>query len=214
MAVQGGYLVVDGQYCCSHSLTVDTVSWTNLTPALLSQAQQAPHDAWLECSSSSETSSFLRTVTNSSSPGDGSGLYTVPGVSRHDLHNVSMRWQSREDLLKEYLGDRHISLEAVVLLTAIYALIFLSGVLGNVCTCVVIARNRSMHTATNYYLFSLAVSDVLTLLLGSSRMVSWPVTAAVTHFISLKPSSQTGENDDHISPDSAEFRLFATARQG
>ena len=30
----------------------------------------------------------------------------------------------------------------------------------------VIVRNRSMHTATNYYLFSLALSDLVILLLG------------------------------------------------
>ncbi|XP_076445838.1 neuromedin U receptor homolog nmur-2-like [Babylonia areolata] len=80
--------------------------------------------------------------------------------------NLSLSWQSREELLEDKLGHRHIPLAAVVLLTGLYTLIFLSGVLGNVCTCVVIARNRSMRTATNYYLFSLAVSDVLTLLLA------------------------------------------------
>ncbi|KAH9392547.1 G-protein coupled receptor, partial [Tyrophagus putrescentiae] len=37
---------------------------------------------------------------------------------------------------------------------------------GNICTCIVIARNKYMHTATNYYLFSLAVSDLLLLVLG------------------------------------------------
>jgi len=42
----------------------------------------------------------------------------------------------------------------------------MTGVLGNVTTCVVIARNSYMHTATNYYLFSLAISDTLSLILG------------------------------------------------
>ncbi|WAR08041.1 PK1R-like protein [Mya arenaria] len=41
-----------------------------------------------------------------------------------------------------------------------------SRISGNVCTCIVIARNNYMHTATNYYLFSLAVSDMLTLIFG------------------------------------------------
>ena len=43
---------------------------------------------------------------------------------------------------------------------------FLTGVLGNLAVCIVIIRNRSMHTATNYYLFSLAIADLLILLLG------------------------------------------------
>uniref|UniRef100_A0A182MZU3 G-protein coupled receptors family 1 profile domain-containing protein n=1 Tax=Anopheles dirus TaxID=7168 RepID=A0A182MZU3_9DIPT len=54
----------------------------------------------------------------------------------------------------------------VVPITIIYATIFVIGVLGNVVTCIVIARNKSMHTATNYYLFSLAISDLLLLLTG------------------------------------------------
>lgn len=37
----------------------------------------------------------------------------------------------------------------------------MTGVIGNVTTCVVIAGNSYMHTATNYYLFSLAISDML-----------------------------------------------------
>ena len=32
--------------------------------------------------------------------------------------------------------------------------------------CLVIVKNKSMHTATNYYLFSLAISDLMILVLG------------------------------------------------
>ena len=163
------YLLVDKEYCCGYSLVVDTSIWTNVTPSLLTLAHQSRAGAWLTC----QDSSGFGEVTNvTTGPGGGGGgidketFYNVQNVTLYDLRNVTTQWQSREDLLKDYLGDRHISLEAVVLLTALYTLIFLSGVLGNVCTCIVIARNRSMHTATNYYLFSLAVSDVLTLLLG------------------------------------------------
>lgn len=47
-----------------------------------------------------------------------------------------------------------------------YLSIFLVGVLGNSLTCTVILRYRVMQTPTNYYLLSLAVSDLLVLLLG------------------------------------------------
>lgn len=50
--------------------------------------------------------------------------------------------------------------------TIVYVIIFLTGVIGNVIVCVVIVRHSTMHTATNYYLFSLAVSDLLFLLMG------------------------------------------------
>ncbi|KFB34910.1 hypothetical protein ZHAS_00000594 [Anopheles sinensis] len=63
------------------------------------------------------------------------------------------------------LGIRD-TLWIVVPITVIYSTILVVGVLGNVITCVVISRNKSMHTATNYYLFSLAVSDLLLLVTG------------------------------------------------
>lgn len=47
-----------------------------------------------------------------------------------------------------------------------YLTIFMLGVLGNSLTCIVILRHRVMQTRTNYYLLSLAVSDLLVLLLG------------------------------------------------
>lgn len=63
-------------------------------------------------------------------------------------------------------GPYRDSLYVVIPMTVIYASIFLTGIVGNVSTCIVIARNKSMHTATNYYLFSLAMSDLLLLVSG------------------------------------------------
>lgn len=51
-------------------------------------------------------------------------------------------------------------------LTSVYVIIFLTGVIGNVIVCIVIVRHSTMHTATNYYLFSLAISDLMFLLMG------------------------------------------------
>ena len=51
-------------------------------------------------------------------------------------------------------------------MTVIYVIIFLTGVLGNIAVCLVIIKHKSMHTATNYYLFSLAVADLVALMLG------------------------------------------------
>ncbi|XP_063705793.1 pyrokinin-1 receptor-like [Culicoides brevitarsis] len=57
-------------------------------------------------------------------------------------------------------------LSVVIPITIFYAFIFVAGILGNVMTCVIIFKNKHMHTATNYYLFNLAVSDFLLLVLG------------------------------------------------
>ncbi|KAF5284458.1 hypothetical protein FQR65_LT13536 [Abscondita terminalis] len=63
-------------------------------------------------------------------------------------------------------GPKRDSLYIVVPITLLYASIFITGLLGNICTCIVISRNKCMHTATNYYLFSLAISDLLLLISG------------------------------------------------
>lgn len=71
---------------------------------------------------------------------------------------------TEEEYLDKYLGPRRSPMFFPVCCT--YAVIFILGVVGNVLTCTVIARNKVMWTPTNYYLFSLAVSDLLVLLLG------------------------------------------------
>ncbi|KAG7513267.1 neuromedin-U receptor 1 [Solea senegalensis] len=85
----------------------------------------------------------------------------TPGIngSHVDLDEACLT-----DYLEKYLGPRRSSVFLPVCL--IYLIIFVVGVLGNVLTCTVIARNKVMWTPTNYYLFSLAVSDLLVLLLG------------------------------------------------
>ena len=67
-------------------------------------------------------------------------------------------------------GPKHLPLDVVVPITVVYVLIFVSGLVGNVAVCAVIIRNTSMHTATNCYLFSLAVSDLTVLLFGSTLL--------------------------------------------
>ncbi|KAF4519309.1 hypothetical protein B566_EDAN005248 [Ephemera danica] len=70
-----------------------------------------------------------------------------------------------EEYIQSRRGPKTLPYSVVVPITVLYALIFLTGMVGNVAVCTVIARNSSMHTATNYYLFSLALSDLTILLL-------------------------------------------------
>ncbi|KAJ0172617.1 hypothetical protein K1T71_011756 [Dendrolimus kikuchii] len=64
------------------------------------------------------------------------------------------------------MGAKQLPLNEILPLTIVLVVIFLTGVVGNVCVCVVIVKHPGLHTATNYYLFSLAVSDLLLLLFG------------------------------------------------
>uniref|UniRef100_A0A452FND7 Neuromedin U receptor 1 n=1 Tax=Capra hircus TaxID=9925 RepID=A0A452FND7_CAPHI len=69
-----------------------------------------------------------------------------------------------EELRLKYLGPQQTELFMPICVT--YLLIFAVGAVGNALTCTVILRHRAMRTPTNYYLFSLAVSDLLVLLVG------------------------------------------------
>lgn len=73
---------------------------------------------------------------------------------------------TEDEYLSKVLGPKYLSLRLVIPLTIAYVIIFITGIFGNVATCTVIVRNSSMQTATNYYLFSLAISDLTLLLLG------------------------------------------------
>lgn len=80
------------------------------------------------------------------------------------LNNIS-----EEDELKLLnFPSKREDLSTAIPLTVIFALLLVTGCVGNLCTAIVIARpkNKYMHTATNYYLFSLAMSDFLFLILG------------------------------------------------
>lgn len=68
--------------------------------------------------------------------------------------------------LTQMFGPTRDPLYVVIPILIIYIIIFITGVIGNISTCIVIAKNKSMHTATNYYLFSLSVSDLLLLITG------------------------------------------------
>ncbi|XP_052259715.1 pyrokinin-1 receptor-like [Dreissena polymorpha] len=94
-----------------------------------------------------------------------------PGyVSINGSGNTFEYFNRSDDYIKQLLianlGEKRKSMFTVVFLTMIYATIFLTGVIGNLSTCIVIWKNTYMHTVTNYYLFTLAISDVMTLLLA------------------------------------------------
>ncbi|CAF1340314.1 unnamed protein product, partial [Adineta ricciae] len=78
-----------------------------------------------------------------------------------------------------FLGHRRRNKFAFPILISLYSFIFATGLTGNLCTCVTIWKSRDMHTPTNFYLFSLAVSDLLLISLGLSVEMyniyeSWP----------------------------------------
>ena len=53
-----------------------------------------------------------------------------------------------------------------MVMTAFYVSLFMIGVSGNFLTCLIIFMNSYMRTPPNYYLFNLAVTDILTQSIG------------------------------------------------
>ncbi|XP_032523065.2 neuropeptides capa receptor-like [Danaus plexippus] len=80
--------------------------------------------------------------------------------------NLSVFDCSEDEMLWWIMGPRRLPLSRIVPISVFLLMIFVTGVVGNIAVCVVIVRHPSMHTDTNYYLFSLALSDLLLLLFG------------------------------------------------
>ncbi|KAH8409732.1 hypothetical protein KR222_003269 [Zaprionus bogoriensis] len=94
-------------------------------------------------------------------------LTQVLNISADNLTSLLQSLES-QDLL-EQAQPTVATLPAMGLLATLsvcYALIFMAGILGNLITCIVISRNNFMHTATNFYLFNLAISDLILLCSG------------------------------------------------
>ena len=98
------------------------------------------------------------------------GTSSQDGDIENDTLDFWRDWDLNEltedEYLSKVLGPKYLTLKLVIPLTITYVVIFITGIFGNVATCTVIVRNSSMQTATNYYLFSLAISDLTLLLLG------------------------------------------------
>lgn len=94
-----------------------------------------------------------------------SNNYTY-GLER--LSSMTGNISEAEELKLLNFPSKREDLSTAIPLTVIFALLLVTGCIGNMCTAIVIARpkNKYMHTATNYYLFSLAMSDFLFLILG------------------------------------------------
>ena len=61
-------------------------------------------------------------------------------------------------------------------MTIFYVVVFLSGLFGNLSVIIVIVKSKGLHCAMNYYLISLAMADILIILLGKTLLSGHDVT--------------------------------------
>nr|XP_025121204.1 kappa-type opioid receptor isoform X1 [Bubalus bubalis] len=85
-------------------------------------------------------------------PPNGSGWF--PGWAEPDGNGSA----GSEDVLLE---PAHISPVILVIITAVYSVVFVVGLVGNSLVMFVIIRYTKMKTATNIYIFNLALADAL-----------------------------------------------------
>jgi hypothetical protein len=78
----------------------------------------------------------------------------------------------KDDYLLKRHGPKHMEKSVAVGMTIFYGSLFLLGVPGNFLTCLIIFMNSYMRAAPNYYLFNLAVADILTLSIGKLYFIS------------------------------------------
>ncbi|GAB6029654.1 hypothetical protein CHUAL_005388 [Chamberlinius hualienensis] len=91
---------------------------------------------------------------------------SLNGVIALNYSNDNVMYESETEFLERYLGPRHVAYNSLIPFTLIYGIIFIAGIVGNTSTCMVIVKNQYMQSATNFYLFNLAVADMLTLIIA------------------------------------------------
>lgn len=86
---------------------------------------------------------------------------TIDGTGKQNTTDL-------EAIVISKLGQKQKDLFTVVLLTIVYIIIFLTGSIGNLTTCLILRKRVYLHTVTNIYLLNLAIADLLTIVLGKN----------------------------------------------
>lgn len=81
----------------------------------------------------------------------------MPNISNYFQNNDDLK--DLIDLFTETSKDR--SEWILILYVVLMSVVFVVGITGNLIICYVIYCDKKMHTATNYYLFNLSVSDLV-----------------------------------------------------
>ena len=80
-------------------------------------------------------------------------------------HELTSKEQN--NLLLQALGPQtKYGIKKVLIPTVFYSTVSFLGFPGNVLTCLIIWKNSYMKTAANWLIFNLAITDLVTLLLG------------------------------------------------
>ena len=114
------------------------------------------------------TTSISIQLENWSTPGPGEiGGDAEETQMQPALEDVNATLDLPLPSLEAELGQRSENPPVVITMTIIYSIILITGIFGNVITLSVILRHPRMHAgATNWFLASLALSDLISLIFG------------------------------------------------
>lgn len=74
--------------------------------------------------------------------------------------------EEKDRYLLQMHGPKQMETGKAVGMTTFYTLLLVFGVPGNFLTCLIIFMNSYMWASPNYFLFNLAVADIITLVIG------------------------------------------------
>lgn len=140
----------------------------------------------------------------------GARIYCEPGTNcskefdvlqTENGNNLTSTQFNPEEFVKLYLGERRINYVTVCLLTFIYVTIFLSGLIGNMFTVIVILKNVYMRSVTNYYLLSLSTADLLTIVFGKFVVCNHPFKTLPRLYIHVSDCYFNRRSSKHLHED-------------
>lgn len=91
-----------------------------------------------------ETNKAMAVLANDGTTDESSLITNMPYT------NQTEETCDRTCQLEQLLGPRRMDLSYTVSMSLFYLVILITGILGNVITCLVIVFNDNMHTTTNY----------------------------------------------------------------
>ncbi len=72
----------------------------------------------------------------------------------------------KDHYLEQVHGPRHLDKKLAIPMTVFYLVLFFAGIPGNLLTCLIILWNSYMRAPPNFFLFNLAIADIITLIIG------------------------------------------------
>ena len=89
-----------------------------------------------------------------------------PYIFRHKSWDELSSKEQNEFLLETLGSPRKYGKKKVLIPTIFYSTVSVLGIPGNILTCLTIYKNSYMKTASNFFIFNLAIADLVTLILG------------------------------------------------